>query len=133
MSYKAKDGRDFGNPMQGRKYDESLTAERSKGDIAGAPGGEEHEANLKAHGMVLESNIKIEGPGRFRLSVKHQDGSTSTSVHPQWYTAHDTQAKYFSPDGKPEALETHQRARSHPGGEKEKERIDIEDGREVET
>ncbi len=130
MSYKAKDGRVFGHPQQGMKYDESLTAERSKGDLAEAPGGEEYEHNLKSHGMILESHIKIEGPGRFRLSVTHKDGHVSESVHPQWYTAQERQGQYFNPDGPPKALDTVKRSRSHPTGQKEDERIAQEDGRE---
>ena len=130
MSYKASDGREFGNPAQARLYEKSL-ADRGADDVANAPGGEQYEADVKAHGTVHEAHIKAEGNGRWRLTTTHADGAKSTSVHPQWFRAHELAGKYFDPDGKPAALETHQRARAHPAGPKEEERIAREDGREV--
>ena len=74
-----------------------------------------------------------DGPGRWRLTTKHADGQESTSVHPQVWRAHEVAGKYLNPDGPPGALETHQRARSHPTGPKEDERIAKEDGRSTES
>lgn len=128
MAYKAKDGKILPTVMQGRKYDESL-AEKSKSETENAPGGPEHIENVRAHGVVHKSVIEFEGNGRWRHTATHADGVESTSVHPQWHRAHDVQAMYFDPDGKPGALETHQKSRSHPVGPKESERLDKEDGR----
>jgi hypothetical protein len=136
MSWKAKDGKSFPSSIQQRKYDRYLDeqrvqtqVDRGKQDIENAPGGERHEADLREHGVTSEAHIVSEGNGRWRLTTKHADGYESTSVHPQWFRAHELAGKYFDPDGKPGALETHQRARSHPVGKKEDERLASEDGR----
>ncbi len=129
MSFKASDGREFGNPAQARLYEKSL-AERGMDDVKNAPGGEEHEHNVKMHGIVKETTIKFDGPGRWRHTATHADGTKTTSVHPEAYRAHQVQAKYLGVDQAPPAIETHNRSRSHPVGPKEIERIDREDGRE---
>jgi hypothetical protein len=136
MGYRAKDGKLLPSVMQGRKYDRSLDeqrvqsqADRGKKEVEDAPGGERHEADIKAHGIVTEAHIVNDGAGRWRVTTKHADGEESTSVHPQVWSAHEVVGKYLNPDGKPASLETHQRARSHPVGSKETERIDKEDGR----
>lgn len=136
MSYVAKDGRRFGHPVQGRKYDESLErdkseTERGKQDVESAPGGEMWEADLNAHGMVTKITIENEGPGRWRHTALHADGIESTSVHPEAYRAHQVAGHYMALEPPP-AIATHSRARSFPVGPKEKERLDREDNREVE-
>ena len=134
MSYVARDGKILPTAQRGRLYEQSLESmpEKGKRDVENAPGGEEHIANVKAHGVVAKSTIEHVGNGRWRHTAVHADGTESTSVHPQWFRAHEVQGKYFDPDGKPPALETHQKGRSHPAGEKEERRIAQEDHREVE-
>ena len=68
MSYKAKDGKVLTSVIQGRKYDRSL-AEKSGEQIDNAPGGPQHEHDLREHGMVQESHITYDGPGRWRSGL----------------------------------------------------------------
>lgn len=137
MSYRAKNGKIFATVVQGRKFDRSLDeqrtqthADRGRQDAEDAPGGQQHLADIKQHGVVSEAHIVSEGNGRWRLTTKHADGQESTSVHPQWFRAHELAGRYFDPDGKPPALETHQRSRNAPVGPKEDARVAKEDGRD---
>lgn len=136
MLYKARDGRKFGNVIQGRKYDRSLDeqrvqtqVDRGREDIENAPGGPQHEHDLREHGIALESTVKYDGPGRWKHVAVHSDGYKAESVHPEAYRAHEVQAKYLAIEPPP-AIQTHSKARSYPTGPKEAERIAKEDGRD---
>jgi hypothetical protein len=131
MIYKAKDGKLFGNSIQGRKYDSSL-AEKSERALAGAPGGPSHEEAFRLHGAARHIELDIEDGGRFHVTTKHADGFTYEGVHPQAHVAHDVVGHLIGVNP-PMAIETHARARSQPVGEKEKQRLDREDSRSEET
>lgn len=137
MSYKATDGREFTHAGLYHNYQRGLDedareqlAQKSAQQIEDAPGGPEHEANIKAHGPVLESTIKYDGAGRWRHIATHRDGSKSESVHPEAFRAQQIQGRYFGIDEPPPAIKTHQRSRQVPTGEREQERQDREDGRQ---
>lgn len=129
MSYKARDGRIFPSVVQGRAYDRSL-AERGGDDVEAAPGGPQHEHDLKTHGIAKSIKIEYDGPGRWRHTSEHADGYKSTSVHPEAYRAHEVAKNYLGIEPPP-AVQTHARSRAHPVGPKESERLDAEDGRVV--
>lgn len=130
MSYKAKDGRHFTHPMQGRVYDQSLAAQ-GKENAGRAPGGAQHEDAIRQHGLASKVVIERVGNGRTRLTATHADGFKHTSVHPETYRAHDLGRELLGIEAPP-ALQTHSRARSQPRGPKEDERVALEDNREVE-
>lgn len=121
MSYVARDGKEFGHPMQGRKYDQWLQQKEK------APGGPQHEHDIRAHGPVREVTIKREGLGRHVLTAKHADGYVHQSVHPEAFRAHQIQAQMLGIDEPPPAVQTHARSRAHPIGPKEEDRIRHED------
>lgn len=138
MSFRASDGREFTHEGLYRNYQRGLDQDardrlalKGQRQIENAPGGPEHEANIKAHGPVLESTIKYDGAGRWLHIATHQDGIKSKSVHPEVFRAQQIQGRYFGIDEPPPAIKTHQRSRQVPTGEREQERIDREDGRET--
>lgn len=137
MSFRTSDGHEFPTRQRAELYERSLPEQRSlvargKDDFENAPGGAAWEHDRKTHGPVLESTIKYEGPGRWRVTAKHGDGYTHTSVHPQRARADEVQDHLLDLDQPPAALQTHQRAKATPQGPKESERIRLEDHREDE-
>ena len=131
MLYRAHNGKTFHHAMQGRRYDRSL-AERSQEDVAHAPGGPNHEHNIKLHGPVKQFSYSMEGMGRHRVVLRHADGFKSTSVHPEAFRAYQVAGQALGLDQPPPAVHAHQRAHSQPIGPKEDERLRREDHREVE-
>lgn len=128
---KASDGHEFYDPRRAHLYEKSLKAEQSKKDLINAPGGRAHEAAINEHGPVREVHYVSEGSGRHRLTFKHADGATSTSVHPQAYRAHSIMAQALGIDNPPAAVETHQRSRQYPIGPKENAEIRRHDNQET--
>lgn len=128
MSFKARDGRAFSNAERAWRYDQSL-ADKGKRDAANAPGGYEWDHNIREHGPVLKSTIEYDGPGRWKHTAHHADGTKSESVHPEIHRADQVAEHYFGIAEPPPAIRTHQRARSQPTGPKEEERIAHEDQR----
>lgn len=127
---KATDGHEFYHPAQLRIYEEHLKSQEAKQKLIDAPGGAAHEAAIKDHGPVREVHYQAEGMGRHRLTFTHQDGKTSTSVHPQAYRAHSIMASALGIDNPPAAVETHQRGRNAPIGPKEETEIRRNDHQE---
>ncbi len=127
--------RHFPSQLQADKFDRAYQedqglADSGKSDFDNAPTADPIKEGAK-HGIVVEHSYKIAGNGRHEISVKHADGYTWKSVHPEAYRAFDTlkHAHGFEPE--PPAIKTHMRARSHPVGPKEDERLAREDHREV--
>lgn len=120
-TYTASDGKEFHHAQQHQKYQNWLDQE------AQAPSGAQHAQGVKEHGNVRHISIDVEGSGRHRVTMKHADGTETTSVHPQAYRALEVAKEHYVPPA-PAAIETHSRARAHPTGPKEQERIKREDG-----
>jgi len=131
VSFQASDGHAFPTRNRADKYQQSLV-DRGREDFAKAPGGQSWENDRRLHGPVLDSTIRYEGPGRWRVEAKHADGHVHSSVHPQRSRANEVQEHLLDLDQPPAALQTHQRSRAQPQGPKETERIREEDHRERE-
>lgn len=112
--------------MQGQVHDRWLRESQK------APGGPSHKDSLDQHGFVKDVRIVREGNGRHRVTAIHQDGTKYTSVQPEAYRAHEIARELLGIEPPP-AVATHSRARSHPQGPKEDERIRKEDSREEEN
>ena len=127
--------RHFPSVMQRDKFDRAheedhgLT-EQGKSDFDRAPTDDPIEEGAK-HGIVVEHSYKIEGNGRHAISIKYADGYEHHSVHPEQFRAHQMITRAMGLDEAPPAIKTHMRARAHPGGEKEAERLAREDHREI--
>ncbi len=121
-TFTASDGKTFHHAQQHQKYQNWLD-EKEK-----APSGNVHKQAILDHGNVRGINISVEGAGRHRVTLKHADGATSTSVHPQSYRALEVAKEFYVPPP-PDAIETHARSRVHPTGPKEADRVRREDGR----
>lgn len=123
MAYTARDGHKFPTAIQHAKYERWLD-EQDK-----APGGPAHEEAFNKHGMARKVVIEREGNGRTRITSFHNDGHRFTQVHPETYRAHDMARELLGIEPPP-AVQTHGRARAHPTGPKEEERIRREDHRD---
>ena len=138
MGYRAKDGKVLPSVVQGRKYDRYLDEQRSqthvdrgKQMVDDAPGGASHEEAFRMHGAAIHTETNRVGPGRIQVKSRHQDGYEYEAVHPQVHVANDVVGHLLGVNP-PNAIETHSRARAHPVGEKESERLAREDGRKSE-
>lgn len=129
---KTSDGKEFYDPRRAHLYEKSIQGEKSRNDLANAPGGPAHAQAIREHGPVREVHYVVEGSGRHRLTFTHSDGRQSTSVHPQAFRAHSIMASALGIDNPPAAVETHQRARDHSIGPKEEENIRRNDHQEEE-
>jgi hypothetical protein len=130
MRYRTKDGKVLPTVQQGRKYDRSLT-DKAKERLQNAPTGDPHAQALFDHGPPTKVTVFREGPGRHRVIAIHPDGHKEESVHPEAYRAFQM-AQAAAGVEAPPAIQTHARARSHPIGEKESDRIAREDSRDEE-
>jgi hypothetical protein len=124
MSWKASDGRAFPTFIQRNKYEQWLH------DKGAAPGGPSHEEAYRLHGVAKHIEVDIEDGGRYVVRTKHADGYQYQGVHPQAHVANDVVGHLIGVNP-PIAIETHGRARAHPTGPKEEERIAREDSRVV--
>ena len=138
MGYRAKDGKVLPSVAQGRMYDRFLDEQRTKTNVdrgremaENAPGGASHEEAFRLHGAAIHTEVDYVGPGRIQVKSRHQDGFEYQGTHPQVHVANDVVGHLLGVNP-PNAIETHTRARAHPVGEKEKERMDREDGRKPE-
>jgi hypothetical protein len=122
-TYTATDGKQFHHTQQYRKYQDWLDQQEK------APTGNQHKQAILDHGNVRHIEIDVEGSGRHRVTMKHADGSISTSVHPQAFRALEVAKEHYVPPA-PAAIETHARSRAHPVGPKETERQRREEGEE---
>ncbi len=121
----ARDGKTFSHPMQAAKYERWLD-EKDR-----APGGTAHDEAARLHGPAKRVTIEREGLGRHVVTSEHVDGFKHQSVHPEAFRAHQVGAALLGIEA-PAAVQTHSRARAHPTGPKESDRLASEDGRRSE-
>jgi len=143
----AKDGRKFMGTQRARRYDQAfnglpkvptndppnkgevpdkdLTENEKMGmaDGESIPGGPTHESDYRVHGQAHKVTITHDSTGH-RVEAEHRDGYTHKSTHLNAWQAWDA-GKHLAgvtddlaPQETPEA-----RARAHPIGPKEDERI----------
>lgn len=136
MAYIAKDGKRFPNSQSGRKYDAHLAEAQDNATVAGervrnAPGGPRHLDAVHSHGRVISAKYEEDGPGRFRVTTRHADGHSFSQVSPDRERAVQMIGDMTGAEHPPSGL-VHARAKAHPTGPKEHERIADEDQREHE-
>lgn len=125
MSFQTKDGKVFHSRGAAERYVSSLRDDDGKP----APGGRSWEHDTNQHGPAVSSRIEPAGPGRWRLTAKHADGYVHTSVHPETLAAHHAQAVVLGIQGPIPGEQTQDKAKAHPVGPHEANRLAVEDRR----
>jgi hypothetical protein len=125
--------RHFHSQLTADKFDRAFEedhglTDQGKSDFDNAPTADPVQDGAR-HGIVMESHYSVEGNGRHAVRIRYADGYEHNSVHPEQFRAHQLITKAMGLDEAPPAIKTHMRARSHPSGESEKQRLDREDGR----
>jgi len=127
--------RHFNSQLRADKFDRAAREERGlqdqgRSDVDNAPNEDIAFAGAR-HGIVVEHHYKVVGNGQHEVYLKFADGFEHTSRHPEQFRAHQIATRAMGLDDPPPAIRTHNRARAHPVGPKEDERLAREDHREV--
>jgi hypothetical protein len=127
--------RHFHSQLTADKFDRAFEedhqlTDQGKSDFDNAPTADPVKEGAK-HGIIMEHSYKILGNGRHQITVRHVDGHTWTSVQPEAFRAHELLTRAHGFDEQPPAIKTFARARAHPVGEREADRLAREDKREI--
>lgn len=125
MKFTAKDGKQFNNTIQLRRYEGWL-------DSKSAPGGPSHVAAMKEHGFPNKVTIERGPMGRHRITAVHPDGHQSTVVHGSNESAHSVLGEMLGVNP-PIGVDIHRNASNHPIGKDAAKSLAHEDQREDEV